>query len=110
MRDAVRAGADSVEHGVDIDDATLAAMKARGTVWVPTIDHNRYYREHSAQFRHSPAESRALDAYLAKNLATAARAHRRGVAIAMGSDAVFSMCGENKREQHQQGDERKSLS
>ena len=43
VRDAVRAGADSVEHGVDLDDETIAEMVRRGTVWVPTIDHNRYY-------------------------------------------------------------------
>jgi imidazolonepropionase-like amidohydrolase len=38
----VRAGADSVEHGIELDDETLAEMVKRGTVWVPTIDHNRY--------------------------------------------------------------------
>ena len=43
VRDAVRAGADSVEHGADVDDETLAEMSKRGIVWVPTVDHNRYY-------------------------------------------------------------------
>jgi imidazolonepropionase-like amidohydrolase len=43
VRDAVSAGADSVEHGIEIDDETFAEMVKRGTVWVPTIDHNRYY-------------------------------------------------------------------
>ena len=43
VRDAVRAGADSIEHGADVDDETLAEMVKRGTVWVPTVDHNRYY-------------------------------------------------------------------
>ena len=43
VKDAVRAGADSVEHGIELDDETLAEMVKRGTVWVPTIDHNRYY-------------------------------------------------------------------
>ncbi len=43
VRDAARAGADSVEHGADVDDETLAEMKQRGIVWVPTVDHNRYY-------------------------------------------------------------------
>jgi imidazolonepropionase-like amidohydrolase len=35
-RDAVRAGAESVEHAVDIDDETLAEMARRGIVYVPT--------------------------------------------------------------------------
>jgi len=43
VHDAVVAGADSVEHGIDIDEATFKEMVQRGTVWVPTIDHNRYY-------------------------------------------------------------------
>src|ERR1700676_4615538 len=42
-RDAVRAGADSVEHATDMDDATIQDMVKRGTFYVPTIDHNRYY-------------------------------------------------------------------
>jgi imidazolonepropionase-like amidohydrolase len=42
VKDAVRAGADSVEHGIELDEETLADMVKRGTVWVPTIDHNRY--------------------------------------------------------------------
>ena len=49
-RDAVRAGADSVEHATDMDDATIAEMARRGTVYVPTIDHNRYYIAHKEEF------------------------------------------------------------
>jgi imidazolonepropionase-like amidohydrolase len=40
-RDAVRAGADSVEHATDMDDATIKEMARRGTVYVPTVEHNR---------------------------------------------------------------------
>jgi len=42
-RDAVRAGADSLEHAVDIDDATLREMVNRGTVYIPTVAHNQSY-------------------------------------------------------------------
>ena len=45
-RDAVRAGADSVEHATDMDDETIAEMVRRKTFYVPTIDHNRYYAEY----------------------------------------------------------------
>ena len=58
VRDAVRAGADSVEHGVDLDDETLAEMARRGTVWVPTIDHNRYYIDARDEFGFDPAVGR----------------------------------------------------
>ena len=54
MKDAVRAGADSVEHGIDLDDETIADMVKRGTVWVPTIDHNRYYVDAKDEFGFAP--------------------------------------------------------
>src|SRR5262249_55289478 len=40
-RDAVLAGVDSLEHGPELDDATIQEMVKRGTYWSPTIDHNR---------------------------------------------------------------------
>jgi imidazolonepropionase-like amidohydrolase len=97
-RDAVRAGANSIEHAVDIDDATLAEMRKRGTFYVPTVDHNRYYAEHATEFGYEPEVVKGLDAYRERNLATVRRAHKAGVRIAMGSDALFTMCGENTRE------------
>src|SRR5207244_8265121 len=54
VKDAVRAGADSIEHGIDLDDDTLADMVRRGTVWVPTIDHNRYYVDANDDFGFKP--------------------------------------------------------
>jgi imidazolonepropionase-like amidohydrolase len=96
--DAVRAGAESVEHAVDLDDSTLAVMAARGTYYVPTIDHNRYYAEYHEQFGYTPEQVAALDAFRARNLETARRAWKAHVRFAMGSDAVFTMFGQNTRE------------
>ncbi len=98
VKDAVRAGADSVEHGIDLDDETLADMVKRGTVWVPTIDHNRYYIEAKDEYGFAPESMPALEAYIEKNLESARRAVKAGVKIAMGSDAVYSMFGQNTRE------------
>jgi imidazolonepropionase-like amidohydrolase len=98
VKDAVRAGADSVEHGIDLDDETLAEMVRRGTVWVPTIDHNRYYVEARDEYGFAPETIPPLQAYIEKNLESARRAVKAGVRIAMGSDAVFSMFGQNTRE------------
>ena len=97
-RDATAAGAESVEHAVDLDDATLADMARRKTVYVPTIDHNRYYADYRAQFGYTDAQAAALDAYRARNFETARRAWQAGVRFAMGSDAVFTMFGQNTRE------------
>src|SRR2546425_7521984 len=53
-RDAVRAGADSVEHATDMDDATVREMAKRGTFYVSTVDHNRYYIENGDKIGYAP--------------------------------------------------------
>ena len=98
VRDAVRAGADSVEHGADVDDETLQEMVRRGTVWVPTVDHNRYYIDAAAEFGFAAGSDVALKDYIERNQRSVARAVTLGVKIGMGSDAVYSMFGQNTRE------------
>jgi imidazolonepropionase-like amidohydrolase len=97
-KDAVRAGADSVEHGIDFDDETLSEMAKRGTVWVPTVDHNRYYVDAKDEYQFRPEAIPELQAYIQKNFETMQRAVKAGVKLGMGSDAVFSMFGQNTRE------------
>jgi hypothetical protein len=70
----------------------------RGTVWVPTIDHNRYYVEAKDEFGFAPETIAPLKAYIEKNLESTRRAFAAGVRIAMGSDAVYTMFGQNTRE------------
>ena len=98
VKDAVLAGADSVEHGVDLDDETFAEMVKRRTVWVPTIDHNRYYIDAKNEYGITPEALSQLQNYIERNLESARRAVKAGVRLGMGSDAVFSMFGENTRE------------
>ena len=98
VKDAVRAGADSVEHGIELDDETIADMVTRGTVWVPTIDHNRYYVDAKDEFGFAPETIAPLQAYIEKNLESTRRAFKAGVKIGMGSDAVYTMFGQNTRE------------
>ena len=97
-RDAVRAGTNTLEHSIELDDATLAQMARQGTVYVPTIDHNRYYADFRADYGYTDDQARGLDQYRAKNLDAARRAIRAGVRLAMGSDAVHMMFGQNTRE------------
>ena len=98
VKDAVRAGADSIEHGIDLDDETLAEMVKRGTVWVPTIDHNRFYVDAKDEFGFLPETIPPLLEYIDKNLESTRRAFKAGVKIGMGSDAVYTMFGQNTRE------------
>jgi imidazolonepropionase-like amidohydrolase len=97
-RDAVRAGADSIEHATDMDDATIAEMARRKIFYVPTIDHNRYYADNYRKLNYPASAVDDLNAFIQRNLETARKAFRAGVRFAMGSDAVYTMFGENTRE------------
>lgn len=97
-RDAVRAGADSLEHATDIDDATIREMVRRGTYYVPTIDHNRYYLDNGEKIGYAPGYKERLQAFIPRNLESARRAFHAGVKFAMGSDAIYTMFGQNTRE------------
>jgi imidazolonepropionase-like amidohydrolase len=98
VRDAVRAGADSIEHGADVADETFAEMAKKGVVWVPTVDHNRYYIDARDEFAFAPGVEGPLKDYIERNLESVSRAVKAGVRIGMGSDAVYTMFGQNTRE------------
>src|ERR1700674_3980243 len=97
-RDAVRAGTDSLEHATDMDDATIQEMVKRGTFYVPTIDHNRYYVDNGDKIGYVKGYKEKLQAFIPRNLETARKAHKAGVKFAMGTDAIYTMFGENTRE------------
>jgi imidazolonepropionase-like amidohydrolase len=98
-RDAIRAGADSLEHATDMDDQTIAEMVTRKTYYVPTIDHNQYYVENADSVYHFPpgAKERLLD-YIRRNFETAKKAFQGGARMVVGSDAVYNGWGLNMRE------------
>lgn len=95
---AIEAGPDSIEHPEGLDAIDLMDMFALGITYVPTIDHNRYYRDNLGLFGYAPDKKVEFDAYMARNLDTTNRAILAGVEIALGSDAVFGGFGENTRE------------
>ncbi len=97
-RDAVRAGADSIEHATDMDDDTIAEMARKKLFYVPTIDHNRYYVDNAEMLRYPPGATTGLNDFIRRNLETAKKAYKAGVKFAMGSDVVYTMFGENTRE------------
>jgi imidazolonepropionase-like amidohydrolase len=70
----------------------------RGTYYVPTIDHNRYYIDNGDKIGYAPGYKERLQAFIPRNLETTRRAFKAGVKIAMGSDAIYTMFGENTRE------------
>src|SRR5262249_31475443 len=86
-RDAVRAGADSLEPATDMDDETIAELARKKIFYVPTIDHNRYYADNAELLKYSAQDVEGLNNYIARNLETAKKAVKAGVKFAMGSDA-----------------------
>src|SRR2546422_11037039 len=97
-RNAVRAGTDSLEHATDMDDATIQEMAKRGTFYVPTIDHNRYYLDNWQKIGYANGFQEKTKAFIERNLETVRKAHKAGVKFAMGSDAIYTMFGQNTRE------------
>lgn len=95
---AVWAGAASVEHATDVDKETFAEMVKRGTFYVPTVDHNRYYVDHRDEYGYNMFIVKALNSYIERNFKSLQLAVKMNVKIAMGSDAVFTGFGENTRE------------
>jgi len=97
-RGALLAGAESIEHPAGVDDSLLSEWARRGTFYVPTVDHNRFYAENAPLLGYTAPQVAQLDSFRLLNLETVRRAHQAGVRIAMGSDAVYWMFGENTRE------------
>ena len=97
VKDAVRAGADSVEHGIDLDDETIAEMAKRGTVWVPTIDHNRYYVDAKDEYGFAPEAIPPLQDYIEKNLESARRAVKAGVQARRWAPTRSTRCSARTR-------------
>jgi imidazolonepropionase-like amidohydrolase len=84
VRRAVEAGVDSIEHGYEITDATLALMKEKNVVLVPTdlasIEFKRYVE---LSGKPAPGDPKEAVEPLHERLR---RAMKAGVTIASGSD------------------------
>jgi imidazolonepropionase-like amidohydrolase len=97
-RDAVRAGGDTLEHAINIDDATFAEMIRKKIIYVPTVYHNVWYMENYKEFGWPESDNQKILAYQHASEETTRRAIKAGVRIAMGSDAVYELFGHNTEE------------
>jgi imidazolonepropionase-like amidohydrolase len=87
IKDAVRAGVDSIEHGIFLDDEGIRLMKEHQTFLVPTSYPLFWFSEHEKELHVPPwvHEKAAIIIPAAKkNMATA---FRSGVRVALGTDA-----------------------
>lgn len=81
LRRALDGGCDSIEHGLDLDDAAIAQMLKQGTWYVPTLSVYYYYWDPA----NTPAGQR--DRKRAElHGASFTRALKAGVKIAFGTD------------------------
>jgi imidazolonepropionase-like amidohydrolase len=87
IKDAVRAGVDSIEHGIFLDDEGIALMKEHHAFLVPTSYPLFWFEEHAPQM-HLPTwvmeKSAIIIPAAKKNMANAFHA---GVRVALGTDA-----------------------
>jgi imidazolonepropionase-like amidohydrolase len=95
IKDAVRAGVDSVEHGIFIDDEGIQLMKQRHTFLVPTSYPLFWFEEHAPRMQLPPwvREKAAIIIPAAKK--NVANAFHSGVRVALGTDAGVYPHGEN---------------
>ena len=93
---AIRAGIDSIEHGTFLDDEALDLMKARGTVWNPTLAASWWLGQQLESGRYMPPEiaAKARAAIAAIN-ATFRKGLEKGVKIGFGTDAGVYPHGRN---------------
>lgn len=97
---ALRAGADSIEHGTLIDDSSLALFRSSGAYYVPTLSTvNGYLERIAANPNAYPPEVRAkIDWRISITGQALRRAVPAGVRIAFGTDAGVSKHGRNAEE------------
>ena len=98
IKDATRAGIDSIEHGTLIDDEGIRLMKERGTFLVGDVYNDDYILAHAEDLR-IPREyvdkERAIGQIQRDNWAKAVKA---GVRVAFGTDAGIYPHGDNAKQ------------
>lgn len=99
MKRAVEAGITTIEHGTKMTEEVMDLMIKRGTYFVPTISAGKFVAEQAkvAGYYHPLVVPKALE--LGPQIQqTFARAYKRGVKIAFGTDAGVFPHGDNGKE------------
>jgi imidazolonepropionase-like amidohydrolase len=95
IRNAVRGGVTSIEHGYLVDDEGIDLMLERGTFLVPTLATFDFADREHLMSRKAVATKRAL---AERTFERVSEAVRRGVRVALGTDAGISPHGANLAE------------
>jgi imidazolonepropionase-like amidohydrolase len=97
---ALKAGADSIEHGTLLDDESIRLFKANGAYLVPTLSTVNGYLERIAKDPNAypPDVRKKIDYRISITGQNVQKAHPAGVKIAYGTDAGVSKHGRNADE------------
>jgi imidazolonepropionase-like amidohydrolase len=95
---AARAGVDSIEHGTFADARAIAAMKASGSVMVPTLMAFTGIRERLGKNIYTPAVEAKVRETLGEVGKAAKAARAAGVPVVFGTDAAVFEHGRNAEE------------
>ncbi len=98
IKDAVRAGVDSIDHGSFLDDEGAQLMRERGTYLVPTIFLEEWIKENEGKIRLPEYALAKFKIVRPVHEQGVARAIRSGVKIAFGTDAAVYPHGMNAHE------------
>lgn len=99
VKNAIRAGVHSIEHGIFLDDEAIELMLEKGTYLVPTLLAPLSVLEIAEATGAMPEYGvRKARETIEIHSESIAKAHERGVTIAMGTDAGVMPHGTNLRE------------
>lgn len=98
IQQAAEAGIDTIEHGTYLDEAAASAMKARGTVLVPTLMALEGVSEGLGKGVYTPVVEAKIRAVQPLMASLVSRARQYGVTVAFGTDAGVYQHGRNGEE------------
>ena len=99
MKRAVRAGVRSIEHGILMDEETMALMIEKGTYYIPTISAGEFVAEKAEVDGYYPDIVRPKAKKIGPQIKeTFQKAYDAGVSIAFGTDSGVSYHGDNAKE------------
>ncbi|KZE38798.1 aryldialkylphosphatase [Bhargavaea cecembensis] len=98
IKNAVRAGVHSIEHGIYLDDEAIELMKENGTYLVPTLLAPVSVLETAEEVGMPQSAVDKSIEVIEDHKASFTKAYRAGVNIAMGTDAGVFRHGTNLRE------------
>jgi imidazolonepropionase-like amidohydrolase len=93
VRRAILAGADTIEHGALMDDATIDLMVQKQVVYVPNLYLAEYYLANGQKFHFNEEQLRYTREFMKPRAEAFSKAVKRGARIVFGTDAVAGMAG-----------------